>query len=408
MTQKGSYKQVDIGVVRVVVGQLGGQFSTRDVSDDGRMLTAHPSLRLHSHYHAFVGRAISEYRSELGVDELRKGTARGSVWGKKATSAAPAPARAAVPPLADRSGDALDLGPQYGRDSPFTARMRRHQSWYRAAVLRVPCGTGPRPDSTARYGNMLTRGDGARGLNFLTPAAFRVAQERVAAGGGAVEPFRLFHNMLSSMPMCFNLFGPLVGEPALAGRLVGGLLPGEVAEVRAVHLEYAPEPASGYLDDRTAFDAFIEYRRPDGALAALGIETKLTEAFSGRHYDRPAYRRWMQGPRSPWREDAHDLVDAVEHNQLWRDHLLAVALRDRAGSPYAACRLALVRHPEDWDCAGVVAGYRELLKPEDDTFLDLPLDELLDRWAAGEPGAPHDGWLGELRRRYLDLQLGDG
>ena len=27
------------------------------------------------------------------------------------------------------------IGPQYGGDSPFTARMRLHQSWYRAAVL---------------------------------------------------------------------------------------------------------------------------------------------------------------------------------------------------------------------------------------------------------------------------------
>jgi hypothetical protein len=229
----------------------------------------------------------------------------------------------------------------------------------------------------------------------------------VAAGGGAVEPFRLFHNMLSSMPMCFNLFGPLCVDPALANALVRALLPGEVAEVTAVQLEFAPQPAPAYLDDRTAFDAFIEYRRRDGALAGLGIETKLTEPFSQKHYDKPAYRRWMQGPRSPWRADVHNQVDATAHNQLRRDHQLAIAMRDRKGSLYADCRLVVVRHPEDADCSTVVTGYQALLESEDDTFLDVSLDELLDRWSAAQPGAQHDEWLYELRRRYLDLHLSE-
>ena len=46
------------------------------------------------------------------------------------------------------------IGPQYSRDLPFTARMRVHQSWYRAAVLGVPC---------ARYRNMLDAAAGAAG-----------------------------------------------------------------------------------------------------------------------------------------------------------------------------------------------------------------------------------------------------
>jgi len=62
-----------------------------------------------------------------------------------------------------------DLGPQPASDNRFTARMRLHQSWYRAEVRGVPCGTGPKAGHTSHYGNMLRKEDGERGLNFLTP-----------------------------------------------------------------------------------------------------------------------------------------------------------------------------------------------------------------------------------------------
>src|ERR1019366_6109374 len=74
-----------------------------------------------------------------------------------------------------------------------------------------------------------------------------------------VDPFRLMHNMLSSQPMCFNLFGPLAVDRDRAGRLLAALFPGEIARVHEVKIEYAPSPASEYLADRTSFDAFIDY-----------------------------------------------------------------------------------------------------------------------------------------------------
>lgn len=170
-----------------------------------------------------------------------------------------------------------DLGPQYAEDSPFAARMRLHQSWYRARILGVPCGTGPNRNDSTFYGNMLTQEEGARGLNFVSPLIFAIAKCRVAEGKGAIDPFRLFHNMLSSQPMCFNLFAPLVDNLDLATELWRLVLPNEVSRVLRVLIEYAPQPPSEYLNDRTAFDAFVEYERLDGKLAFVGIETKLSE-----------------------------------------------------------------------------------------------------------------------------------
>ncbi len=293
-----------------------------------------------------------------------------------------------------------ELGPQHKGDDRLTARLRRHQSWYRANVLCAGYGVGPKPTSLNCYGNMLMADDAERGANFLTPEIFAVAKRRLAENSGVVERFRLLYNMLSSQPMCFNLFAPLADDLEMATRLIAALLPGEVAEVLAVVLEFNPVPASAYLNDRTAFDAYVEWRRPDGQMAFMGFETKLSEPFSQKVYDGPNYRRWM-GPMSPWLPDSD--VANIRHNQLWRDHLLAVAHQRQARSTYEHGRLAVVRHPLDDACAETAAGYRKLLHPHDDTFVELTLADVIDTWSGAVQTEAERGWLDGFRLRYLDL-----
>ena len=71
-----------VRVLRGVIADLGNEFSTKDVSEDQRMIKAHPFDVRHSHYHAFVGGAISDNRGVLNVKEVRKRTKRGSIWRK--------------------------------------------------------------------------------------------------------------------------------------------------------------------------------------------------------------------------------------------------------------------------------------------------------------------------------------
>lgn len=401
-----SRHEIQIDILADVVADMERGFTTRDVSEDVRLRQAHPELGGHRQYHAFVGGALSEHRVLLGIVEERKATSRGSRWEKRNHADLPLPPQDAAPPVADAGEIDVDLGPQYEGDDTFTARMRRHQSWYRACVLGLPYGTGPTRNAKKRLGNMLTREDGAAGRNFLTEEIARVAQARLREGGGAVEPFRLLHNMLSSQPMCFNLFGPLLRDRELAARLLPALVPDAVREVTRVALEWAPQPANEYLGDRTAFDAFIEYRTIDGGLCALGIETKLTEPFSRRQYDGESYRRWMGLPRAAitWRTDVAERVHAIEHNQLWRDHLLTVALRHHPQSPYAATRLLVIHHPEDHGCVGAFTGYRGLLQ-DGDFVHSLSLDEIVERWSRLVAESGHASWLERFRSRYLELRL---
>ena len=297
-------------------------------------------------------------------------------------------------------------GPQYKGDNRFTARMRLHQSWYRANVLKVPWGTGPGPSSDSQWGNMLTREDGAKGLNFLTPKIFEVAKRRIAEKTGTVDEYRLLHNMLSSQPMCFNLFGPMVDDLALATRVFRKLVPG-LARVTRVAIEFAPEPASEYLSDRTAFDAFAEFDRADGTRGFIGIETKLTEPFSQKRYDTPEYRRWSDRPDSPWPEQAWPQLADIGHNQLWRDHLLAVAMVLHPNSPYSWGGLMVVAPPGDEACAAAMGAYGKLLKKDDDTLVDCPLEKLVGVIEEEVQSQGHVDWVADFRPRYLDLSLSE-
>ena len=306
-----------------------------------------------------------------------------------------------------KSNDEMGMGPQYSKDSSFTARMRFHQSWYRSRVLKVPFGTGPKPGNTTSYGNMLARREGERGLNFLNHHLFEIAKRRLFQKKGAIEPFRLFNNMLSSQPMCFNLFGPLVDDAELAARLMQAILPGGIHHVSNVALEYAPEPAKDYLNDRTAFDAFVEYVDPAGRPGFVGIETKLTEAFSAKSYGSPFYNRWMDDPAAPWPASAHAQLQAIQVNQLWRDHLLAVAMKQSPHSSYASGRFMLVYHPLDAECNDALAVYQTLLKPDDDSFIAMPLDRLVEIWK-GEVNSPDQRqWLTDFSLRYLELEASE-
>lgn len=298
-------------------------------------------------------------------------------------------------------------GPQSPSDNKFAKRMRFHQSWYRAHVLGVPCGTGPGPKDTRELGSMLRREDGERGLNFLTPQILEAAKSRLAESKGVVREFRLMHNLLSSQPMCFNLFAQMISDHDLASKVLNELLPVKGVSVTKVAIEHAPEPKEKYLDDATAFDAYMEYVRPDGKPGFVGIETKLTEPFSQHRYDGDSYRRWSNNEKSPWVDGSSKDLAELRLNQLWRDHLLAVSMLLQPDSRFTEGHLMLVRHPLDKHCEETVRQYRELLKPDDDSFLDCPLDKIAQVISSHAPGDQAE-WISEFNRRYLDLGLSEG
>lgn len=299
----------------------------------------------------------------------------------------------------------MELGPGYHGDDALTARMRFHQSWWRAERLGVEYGVDDRGNP---YGNYLTTDDAERGLNFLTPAIHWTARERMATGSG-VEAFRCTRNLLSSQPMAFNLFGPLRADPTLAALLLDPLLPGGVTAA-SVHIEWAP-PARDHLRDATSFDAVVRYTTKEGRPAIAAIETKLTETFSRKAYgsisDPKRRERYLAvGRRSAvWRDPEDPALADTRWNQVWRNHLLVESIRQR--EPDLLGSAIVVHHPLDLRCAATCEEYADFLVDSASTFKAVPLDVLVGVWSRVAVGRSVRSWLADFRERYLDLSLSE-
>lgn len=178
-------------------------------------------------------------------------------------------------------------GNQCESDNAFTKRARLIQSMYRVEIGEEE-GFGPTRASKRKYGNMISGGD-VSGKNFLMEETFEYAKERIKKKKKekteeTIEEFRLFNNLLSSQPMAFNLFHPLMlllkHDPAmvtLAVRSVFRNIP--VFEVTEIGLEFIPTPIENYTNDKSAMDAYIKFVDSKGGKHIIAIETKYTDVL---------------------------------------------------------------------------------------------------------------------------------
>lgn len=312
------------------------------------------------------------------------------------------PARAAGEPAASvrHSASALvswdDPSLRVASDSPRTARYRALQSWYREVHLGVPPGLDRRGRTIA---SMLPTEEVAQnpGLNFLTREAADYADQRareVLRTGGTLEEDRLRRNMLSSMPLCFNIFGSLRSEQAFAA-LVTEVFGIDVATVDTVECEWAPDKTL-HLNDRTAFDAFVEYRDSSGRRCFLAIETKYTEPFSRKQYDSELYQRVTE-TTGYFRAGARDVLKGPDTNQLWRMAMLAASMLHRRDFDRGS--VAVLSLADDRHARAAVDGVRSQVV--DESFVKFASLEDLAAAAGRHEGL--EAWAGEFMTRYLDL-----
>jgi hypothetical protein len=289
------------------------------------------------------------------------------------------------------------VGPQAASDSnDWIRRMRLHQSWWRAFHLRTPFGVGPNRGGQPR-GSMLDDAGGEGGWNFLSDDARAAYDDRVAVTKEGVSEWRTRRNLLASQPMAFNLFGHLSRNLDLATETFAGILGAdEVAAVTSIDVERL----STALGDRTAFDAFATYRRPDGTDACLAIETKLTEPFSQQAYDWERYTGHAAFSPDVWDTTDTVLLGDLRWAQLWRNHLLGIA--ESNAEQLGPVTVLVVHHALDPSCAEAIDGYRQLLHdPEQVRPVDL--GAFYAAVSAATLSEADARWIDEVRIRYLDL-----
>ncbi|MGN0206581.1 MAG: PGN_0703 family putative restriction endonuclease [Muribaculaceae bacterium] len=183
-------------------------------------------------------------------------------------------------------------------DNAFTRKARLLQA-IRRWQSGAECGSFERKGITYFHPNLSVGGEQS-GCNFLHPVIFNYAKFRVRNKKAyeTIEEERLFNNFLSSQPMAFNLFVPLMeiikceeGEKRLASAISKLLDPNEVLGIERIYdvgLEFIPDYYSKCLNDRTAMDAYMRYTRPDGKRGIIAIETKYTDKLGTNQASNPS------------------------------------------------------------------------------------------------------------------------
>lgn len=175
-------------------------------------------------------------------------------------------------------------GNQCKSDNSFTKKARLLQSIYRVEIGEKE-GVGPTKNSKRLYGNMITGGE-VSGKNFLMQETFEYARKRVEnrKESETIDEFRLFNNLLSSMPMAFNLFHPLMllldEEPEKVSSAIKSVFKNiPISNVIEIGLEFIPTPIDKYTKDKSAMDAFIKFVDDNGCEQIIAIETKYTDVL---------------------------------------------------------------------------------------------------------------------------------
>ena len=302
-------------------------------------------------------------------------------------------------------------------DTLFVAKARALQNEYRKAHYEHDdswaCGPGPYPTSKTYYGNMLLNGE-KTGNNFLCTDTFEYAKRRIAhkRKNETISAYRLFCNMLSSQPMAFNLFHPMMlmlleeSTKVILGKAFRKALPKlDIKEVYSIDLEYIPTKSEDYLGDKTAMDAVIRFIDSKGDRNFIAVETKYTDNL-GKNEASQEHVRYR----------ARQLMEALgqfakipsTYSQLYRNYLLAENIRMKGDEwgPYKDCYtwiLAPESHPSTQREISVLINH---LKPEYNYKVKMLEGISLEQFTevlTQDPDMPskYHTIFEEFRKRYL-------
>ncbi len=239
------------------------------------------------------------------------------------------------------------------------------------------------------------------GANFLTPGALAAVSSRLAHRERfeMLNADRLWADLLSSMPLCFNVFGPLANDAAAATRAVARWWPEAPVGEAKLRFEYSPgrrEPL--FLGNQSAFDAAFELELEAGRRGIIGVETKYHEHAAAEPHPRAnALARYTEvTERSevflPGWERA---VLGTPLQQIWQDHLLVLSMLQHPTRAWSFGRFVLLYPAGNPSFARASAAYRAVLR-DPRTFEARTFEELLVA-----PGAIDDETRLALAERYF-------
>jgi hypothetical protein len=222
------------------------------------------------------------------------------------------------------------------------------------------------------------------GANFITPAALAAVRARLAAPEQyqTLNEHRLWADLLSSMPLCFNLFGGLAGDSEAARSAIRIWWPDAPTGDVRVRFEHSPGRRDrAFLGNQSAFDVGFEVGADGDARGIIGVETKYHEhAIAEAAPKAAALSRYVEVTERSgifaegWREK----IVGTQLQQIWLDHLLVLAMLQHPSKRWTWGRFVLVFPTANPSFTAAAARYAQVLRDRS-TFeartiedLDLP------------------------------------
>src|ERR1700731_2847358 len=133
-----------------------------------------------------------------------------------------------------------------------------------------------------KLGSRISEAAGRGGGNFLTPEIAHTARREAAYReiGALIDAERLATNLLSSMPLAFNLLAPWGHTLERASGYLIELLPAFTGSALQLVFEHSPGRGNPkFTGDYTAFDALLCYADPHGRNGFVAFEIKYSESM---------------------------------------------------------------------------------------------------------------------------------
>lgn len=267
------------------------------------------------------------------------------------------------------------------------------------------------------YGNYTSDPE----ANFMTESIRSLVNQELLPehkGDRLIEETRLRYNLLSSQPLCFNLFGELKLNLNKALLFFNRLYDNYFSSIDNIEFEYNPARRDARLTgDRSAFDVFVEYTSVAGNKGFIGIEVKYSETLkegastvndilSKQFCDESRTRRdrYRELSKDIFSPDDFERLEQLPQFQIWRDHLLAVSMLKAFSDQYDEGVFMFLAPYSNKLCREGVTGYVQFLqKPEglESHFCHAWLEdyiEMLDLVFDAD-------WTKDMLKRYLGYEM---
>ena len=238
--------------------------------------------------------------------------------------------------------------------------------------------------------------------NYLTDTIRAVVAREVLGSKSKAKLYgkpRIFNELLSSQPLCFNLFGELAEDLNLATRVFYALLPDKAVRVTGIEFEWSPgRNDERFTGDRSAFDVFVRYVDAARHNGFVGMEVKYHESLKDQPAKlRPRYEAVADSSGS-FRNEAREQLRRKPLQQIWRDHLLAESML-LADDGWGHGQFVFLYPAGNAACGSAVSQYRYCLD-KDDTFAPWTLEDLARHISAQGAGP----WIDAFSDRYLRFE----